>query len=480
MSRPTKRKAQVEYDRTPPQNIEAERSVLGAMLINPDAVGAAVEILRYSGEEMFYLEPHQYIYDAMVGCFSKAQPIDAVSMIDKLTQSGRLADAGGASYLAELTRAVPTSANVVVYANIVRDCAMLRHVIQTATRMATEAYTGEVAVDDIIARFQTEVNQISEQKSSIAVVSAYSAAQSLTNEVSEMLDAGKRMRGIETGLSGLDDILNGFQKKQLVIIGARPSVGKTALALSFAMNAGIELQIPTLIFSLEMPKEELCMRLMQAQGDVSTNRIMSGWQAKGEIPKMQQVTNILEDARLHIVDDPNVNILDVKAIARKFVAKQKAEHGIIIIDYLQLMNPVDRKIPRQEQVAEMSREAKRLAMELGWTVIALSQMNRKGDESDKQRLRLSHLRESGAIEQDANVVMLINEEPGGNTTITNISIDIAKNRGGAKGVVFLTYNKQRQTFHMQTNAKPPVGGYSVPASAEVEYYEDDEDFDPAF
>lgn len=486
MRREPKRKVQVDYDRTPPQNIEAERSVLGAMLINPDAVGAAIEVLRYSGEEMFYLEQHQHIYDAMVGLFAKAEPIDAVTMLGKLSDSGKLQAAGGASHLAELTRCVPTSAHVAEYAKIVRDCAMLRKVIHTATRMASEAYAGTVEIDDLIARFQTEVNKISEYNSSIAVVSAFSAAQSLTNEVSEMIEAGRKMRGLETGLSGIDDILNGLQKKQLVIIGARPSVGKTALALYMAAHIGIELRVPVLMFSLEMPKEELCMRLMQSEGDVSTSRIMTGWLAKGEIPKMQQVTNKLEASNLYIVDDCDVNILDVKAISRKFAAKSKAEQGVIIIDYLQLLNPVDRRIPRQEQVAEISREAKRLAMELGWTVIALSQMNRKGDESDKQRLRLSHLRESGAIEQDANVVMLINEEQGGTSSMANISVDIAKNRGGAKGVVFLTYNKQQQTFHMQTNATPPPPRAAIPASnrpkawydedRSEEYYEDEQAF----
>lgn len=473
MTHHIKRPERITFNKVPPQNIEAERSVLGAMLINPDAVGAAIEILRYEGEAMFYHEPHQHVYDAMVSLFSRAEPIDAVTILGKLSDSGKLQVVGGASYIAELTRAVPTSANVGEYAKIVRDCAMLRNIIHTATRMASEAYAGAVEIDDLIARFQTEVNQIAEHKSSIPVVSAFQAAQMLTDEVSEMLDAGKKMRGIETGLSGIDDILNGFQKKQLVIIGARPSVGKTALALSMAAHIGIELRVPVLMFSLEMPNEELCMRLMQSQGDVSTSRIMTGWLAKGEVPKMRQVTNTLEQANLYIVDDCNVNILDVKAISRKFAAKHKVEQGVIIIDYLQLLNAVDRRIPRQEQVAEISREAKRLAMELGWTVVALSQMNRKGDESDKQRLRLSHLRESGAIEQDANVVMLLNEESGGTGSLANISVDIAKNRGGAKGMVFLTYNKQQQTFHMQTNAKPPeVGRYSPPSYAQVEYSED--------
>lgn len=481
MIRP-RRPAPPTFDRTPPQNIEAERSVLGAMLLNPDAVGAAIEILRYEGEAMFYMEQHQHIYDAMVGLFAKAEPIDAVTMIGKLSDSGKLQTAGGASYLAELSRCVPTSANVGEYARIVRDCAVLRKIIHTAKRASSEAYAAETPVEDVLARLQSEINTITEQKSSIEIVSAYTAAQELTVEVEEMIASGKKTRGLEIGIASIDSALYGFQKKNLIVLAARPGVGKTAFALHCVQYVAIQCGIPVLMFSKEMGREEIMMRVMQSQGDVYKERILGGWQARGEVPKMQAVTKSLNGVPFGIVDEAHINILDVKTISRRFAAKHNVPHGLIVIDYLQLLDPVDRRIPRQEQVAETSREAKHLAMELGWSVLALSQLNRKGDESDKQRPRMSHLRESGAIEQDANIIMLMHEEEGGTGPIANMSIDIAKNRGGAKGFHYMTYDKERQTFQQQSNMPHTAKG-AVSQSTERpkvwyqdDYKEDDEGF----
>lgn len=482
MSRQPKRPAPPTFDRTPPQNIEAERSVLGAMLLNPNAVGVAIEILRYDGEAMFYLEQHQHIYDAMVALFAKAEPIDAVTMMGKLSDSGKLQAAGGALYLAELSKAVPTSANVAEYAKIVRDCAMLRKVIHTATRMSSEAYAANTSAEDVITRFQTEINAIAEQKSSIEIVSAFTAASELTVEVEDMISSGKKTRGLEIGIPSIDNALYGFQKKNLIVLAARPGVGKTAFALHCVQHVAISCGIPVLMFSKEMGREEIIMRVMQSQGDVYKERILGGWQARGEIPKMQSVTKSLSGVPFGIVDEAHINILDVKTISRRFADKHKVDHGLIVIDYLQLLDPVDRRMPRQEQVAETSRESKHLAMELGWSVLALSQLNRKGDESDKQRPRLSHLRESGAIEQDANVVGLLHNEEGGTSAVANVSIDIAKNRGGALGLHYMTYNKERQTFQQQLNAAPArQSAVAPPTNPPKVWYQDDyEEDDQAF
>lgn len=476
----------VVFDRTPPQDLVAERSVLGAMLLNPDAVGAAIEILGFNGGDMFYNPQHTHVYDAAVALFRHNLPVDAVTMMGELTRSGNLEAAGGASHLAELTRCVPTSANIEIYARQVENMAVLRNCIITATQLTSEAYSGTLSAEEIIAKFQTDINRIADRKSTTQIVSAGTIAQRVTNETEAMIASGKGTRGIEIGIRSLDDLLYGLKRKNLVIIGARPSVGKSAFALSIAEHAAIELDVPVLIFSLEMGDDELIMRTMQSISGVNSERIQTAFQAHGEIPKMQAATNILMDVPLQIVDKATINIVEVKTIARRFAAKYKGRHGLIIIDYLQLLSPVDRKVPRQEQVAEMSREAKQLAGELGWTVIALSQLTRPQDGSEKKRPVLSNLRESGAIEQDANVVLLMHEESADNEFESKLSINVAKHRGGAKGIRYVTYDKRSQRFFDQGHsgrsdsssdfeqrAAANVGQKGTPANFDL-YYEEDE------
>jgi replicative DNA helicase len=445
------------------------------MLLNPDAAGVAIEKLRYSGEDVFYHEPHKAVYNALVALFTKSTPIDLVTVMDALVAAGTLSEAGGVIYLMDLAKAVPTSANVEYYAGIVLNCAILRKAIQQAAMLASQAYAGETPSTDLLAKHQIEINKLADTQTAIQIVSAFTAAQELTSEVSAMIEAGQHMRGVEVGISGLDAVLYGLQRENLVVIAARPGVGKTALMLYMAAHIAIDLKIPVLLFSKEMSRDELIMRVMQMRGDIQKDRIMTGWQARGEIPKMQNTAAALDGVPLYIVDEAQLTILDVKTISRRFQAKHNVKHGVVAIDYLQILDPVDRKAQRQEQVAEMSRESKQLAKELGWTVIALSQLNRKGDETDKQRPRLSHLRESGAIEQDANVVMLLHEEKHDSETMTHISLEVAKNRGGKRGLVNLTYNKANQTFYMRDDrAQPPPQTHSYQAATNIEQdYEDE-------
>jgi replicative DNA helicase len=438
----------------PPHNLDAERATLGAMLLNPEAVGRAIEVLGPSGAEVFYHEPHQHIYDAFVAMAGSDRRMDVVTLTGELHQQGTMERAGGASYLASLTRAVPTSANVAHYAGIVRDMATLRAVISTSAQFSAQAHGGQVDAKELIAQAVANLSRLADRYSPVTVQDLHSVHQEVVEEAEAIIAEDRHYMGLETGVAPLDAILGGMQASDYIVIAARPSVGKTALMLQICMHVASK-GIPVLVFSLEMSAKSLSMRIMQRTAGVDTSRLRSGFLIREELPKMRNGAQQAIDVPLHICDKPGINILDMQTQARRMAQRYKGKHGLIAVDYLQLMSPIDRKVPRQEQVAEISRGIKAVARETGWTVICLSQFNREADEGSEPKL--SQLRESGAIEQDCDVALLLHRE-GRQAEYDELKLNVAKHRNGPTGSFLLHFRRKSQCFYeiARGQVEPPI------------------------
>jgi replicative DNA helicase len=413
-------KAAVNFDRTPPQNIEAERSVLGAMLLNPDAVGTAIEILRDRGEDMFYLEQHQHIYDAILALSAKNMPIDAVVMMDQLVRSGKLQAAGGVSYLAELTRAVPTSANVESYARIVFDCALLRDVIQTGTRLVSEAYSGETPAAVMLDHVERDLLRISQH----ATRTTNQPITTALDEAAESMIArirGESHTGCLSGYKDLDAVLWGFQPGDSIVLAARPSVGKTVFALNLAVEMAYQGK-RGIIFSLEMSAEALAQRLICGEAGVRSHDLREGKLGTHDIPRILAARDAIAALPIDIDDLSHLDVARLRSRSRQIAARQGLD--FVIIDYLQLMAGDTKAENRQVLIAEISRSIKGLARELKVPIILLAQLSRQAEEHKDGPPRLSWLRESGAIEQDADVVLMLARDS------SCLKVHVVKHRNG--------------------------------------------------
>ncbi len=434
------------FERTPPQSIEAERSVLGAMLLNPEAVGAAIEILHDNASDVFYAEAHQHIYAAMVELFKHASPVDATTLLSQLSRMAALERAGGASYIADLTGAVPTSANVEHYAKIVLDTAIFRKLISACTRLASQAYQGVGEVARLLDRAEQEIFSIAEQRQLNPVCSVSDLLDEGIHRIEEQMKSHTGITGLATGLHELDTLLAGLQPSDMVVLAARPSVGKTALALNIAAHATNRLGKGALIFSLEMSKEQLVHRLLCLEGNVNARRLREGFLAGNEFRKIQDAADVLSRAKLFVDDTPGIGPLELRSKARR----QAAMHHIdlIIVDYLQLMQGSGDPNNRQEAVAGISQAIKGIARELRVPVLALSQLNREAEKDDVGMPKLAHLRESGAIEQDADVVMILSRPPKheAEEKPNLIRVHVAKQRNGPTGIVEVYFDRETQRF----------------------------------
>jgi len=466
------------FDRVPPQNIEAERSVLGAMLLNPDVVGTAIEILRDDPSGTFYVEAHQHLYMAMLELFRHSTPVDSVTLYEQLNKDGTLDSSGGMSYIAGLTASVPTSANIEFYAKIVLESALLRRLISTCSRIAGEAYATEEPVEKILDQAEAAIFQIAERRQLNPVHHVGDLLEEGIHRIEEQIKAGTGITGVPTGFGQLDQMLSGLQPSDMIVLAARPSVGKTAFALNVAAHAAIHHKKKVIVFSLEMAKEQLVQRLLCMEGQVDSSRLRSGFLAKAEFPKLQRAAGVLMNAPLYIDDTPNISVIELRSKARRHAA----QHGgvdLIIIDYLQLMTGAARSESRQVEIAEISRFIKGIARELRAPVVALSQLSREAEKDDSGLPKLSHLRESGAIEQDADVVMMLARAPAheseGRENV--IRINIAKQRNGPTGFMDLLFEKNIQRF--RTIGGPPPGADAPPDHSSgpppEEYYAEDDD-----
>jgi replicative DNA helicase len=428
--------------RLPPQSLEAEESVLGGVLLDNTALDRVLEILR---PDDFYREAHRRIFRAMVVLSERNEPVDLVTLAETLRQRGELQDVGGAAYLAELAERVPTAANVAHYARIVREKAILRSLIATATEIATRGYEDTRDVKDLLDRAEQSIFQISEREVKPAFV-RIDALMNETFKVVERLHQQKQaVTGVTSGFADLDRLTAGLQPSDLVIIAGRPSMGKTAFALNIAANAALRAGTGIAVFSLEMSKEQLALRML------------------GELA---QAAHVLISTPIYIDDTPAITVLELRAKARRLWRDPAAKLGLVIVDYLQLMRSSETKDSREQEISEISRSLKALAKELQVPVIALSQLNRQVENRSPPKPRLSDLRESGAIEQDADVIMFIYREEVyvEETDKRGIAeVIVAKQRNGPIGSVELAFLREYTRFENRELVPEEVlgGGGSV-------------------
>jgi replicative DNA helicase len=449
------REPKPSLERVPPQNIEAEQAVLGAMLLNSDAVGAVIEVLREDPVDLFYVEAHKQIFQAIIALFRENRPVDEITLVDQLKRDGHYESSGGASYVAQLSGIVPTSANAEHYAKIVLNAAILRKLITTCTVIASSAYEGEEDANELLDRAENSIFSIAQTRELNPISKVGDLVNAAIEQIERLIASHTGISGLATGYTKLDEMLSGLQPSDMVVLAARPSVGKTALALNIASHVAIRENKGVMIFSLEMSREQLAQRLLCMEGRIDSARLRSGFLAKDEMSKLQPAASRLYSAPIYIDDTANITMLEIRSKARR----HKAQHDVqlIIIDYLQLMSGTgsNRRVEnRQVEISEISRNIKGLARELHLPVLALSQLSREAEKDDTGIPKLSHLRESGSIEQDADVVLMLWRLPAHqNPEDENlIKVSIAKQRNGPTGIVDLLFLKNMQRF--ENMAKP--------------------------
>jgi replicative DNA helicase len=432
--------------KVPPHNLEAEQSILSAILIENNTLPEVLEILS---EQDFYREAHRKIFKAMIELFERNEPADLVTLMNFLKERGQLESLGGASYLAELVDAVPMAVNAAHYAKIVQEKATLRRLIERAASITTRCFEDRGDVEEILDFAERSIFEISENK---IKPSFYPLGEILTETYKAVEDAYENkalVTGVPTGFRGLDEKTSGFQSGDLVVIAGRPSMGKTALALNIVRNAALETEEPSAIFSLEMSKEQLSLRMLSAEARVDSSRMRGGFLSEADLARINRAAGALYDLPIYIDDSPAISALEIRAKARRM--KMEKALGIIVIDYLQLMRGRGSAERRELEISEISRSLKALAKELHIPVIALSQLNRKVEERTNKRPVLSDLRESGAIEQDADVILFIYRDEVYNKEEDNrnkgmAELILAKQRNGPIGTVKLAFLEQYTRF----------------------------------
>lgn len=430
-------------DRLPPHNQEAEQAVLGAILIDPSVLVTVTEQLR---PEDFYRQGHQRLFQTMIELSERGEPVDLITITSELQDNRSLEEIGGVSYLTELADRVPTAANVAYYAQIVEEKAILRRLIRTATQIATSGYSGGEEVAQIIDQAEKKILQISQRR----IRQGFTPIRDVLMETFERIESlhynQGSLTGIPTGYPDLDRMTSGLQKSDLIILAARPSMGKTAFALNLAQNVAVRYEKPVAIFNLEMSAPQMVQRMLAAEGSIDAGVFRTGQLSEEDWEKLTMTISALADAPIFIDDTPGVTVFDIRAKLRRL----QAEHGLelVLIDYLQLIEGTGRD-SRQQEISEISRSLKLLARELNVPVIALSQLSRAVEQRQDKRPMLSDLRESGSLEQDADIVAFLyrddyyNEE----TEKKNIvEVLISKHRNGPIGKVELLFLKNYSKF----------------------------------
>jgi replicative DNA helicase len=393
-----------EFERTPPQDVIAEQSVLGGMLLSKDAISEVVEILR---ERDFYRPAHELIYDAIIDLYSRGEPADPVTVSAELTKRGDLTRAGGAPYLHTLISSVPTAANASYYAKIIRERAIMRRLVEAGTKIVQLGYTVEGEVDDAVNAAQAEVYAVTERRAAEDYIQLSELLPAAFDEI-EKISSGVMGEGVKSGFKDLDALTHGFHPGNMIVLAARPAVGKSTLGLDIARYASIHKGDTSVIFSLEMSRSEITMRMLSAEARVPLNNIRAGSLTDEEWARMARRMGEISEAPMFIDDSPNLSLMEIRAKARRL--KQRHNLKLIVIDYLQLMTSGKRVENRQQEVSEFSRQLKLLAKELNVPVIAISQLNRSPEQRSDKKPMLSDLRESGSIEQDADVVILLHRD----------------------------------------------------------------------
>jgi len=442
--------------RLPPQNLEAETSVLGAVLLENEALNRLLEILR---EDDFYREAHRRIFSAILHLYEHSEPVDLITLSEVLKTRGELDDVGGVEYLNSLVNAVPTAANISYYAKIIKEKAILRKLINRATEIVSQSYSNSGDVDEFIDQAERTIFEISEDRVRPSFYPIKDLIKSSFKTIERLYEKRQLITGVPTGFQRLDELTSGLQPSDLIIIAGRPSMGKTALALNIAQNASVQAAIPAAIFSLEMSKEQLALRMLCSEAKVDAHRLRGGFLSEADWPKLTRAAGSLSEAPLFIDDTPGLSALEMRAKTRRL----KIEHnlGLVIVDYLQLMRGRASADSREQEISDISRSLKALAKELSIPVIALSQLNRRVEERGDKRPQLSDLRESGAIEQDADVILFLYREEVYNKSEENrgkAELIIGKQRNGPTDKVDLVFLDKYTRFENLSGLK--VESYS--------------------
>ncbi|MEA5153369.1 replicative DNA helicase [Raineyella sp.] len=432
-------------DRQPPQDLVAEQSVLGAMMISKDAIAEVIELVH---SDDFYKPAHELIFDAILHLYSLGEPADAITVAEQLTKRGEIARVGGHTYLYDLVASVSVAANAGYYAQIVRDKAVLRRLVQASIKIAQLGYNAEGDVDDIVDEAQATMYAIADRRST----EDYKPLEQLiepTMDQMELIEAqGGVMSGVPTGFAELDELTAGLHSGQMVIIAARPGMGKSTLGLDICRSASIKHGLTSCIFSLEMSQTEITMRMLSAEASVPLSHMRQGTMSSDEWDRVSSKASLIGSAPLYVDDSPNLTMMEIRAKARRL--KQQHDLKLIVLDYLQLMSSGKKVESRQLEVSEFSRQMKLLAKELELPVIAISQLNRNPEKRDDKRPSVSDLRESGSLEQDADVIILVHRDDYYNKDesdrVGEADIIVAKHRNGPTKTVTVAFQGHYSRF----------------------------------
>jgi replicative DNA helicase len=430
-------------DRVPPQDLHAEQSVLGSMLINKDAIADCLEAVKAHD---FYRPAHELIFDAVLDLFGRGEPADAITVADELGKRGDLTRIGGQAYLHQLIQAVPTAANAGYYAEIVHERAVLRRLVEAGTRIVQMGYAqGEGDIDEIVNRAQAEVYSVAEKRGG----EDYNVLGDLLNETMEEIEAASGrtddLVGVPTGFLELDELTNGLHPGQMIVVAARPAVGKSTLGIDIARAAAIKHNMAAAVFSLEMSRTEITMRILSAEATIQLQDLRKGLKNQEQWTKLARIMGKISNAPLFIDDSPNMSLMEIRAKCRRL--KQQHNLRLVVIDYLQLMSSGKKVESRQQEVAEFSRALKLLAKELEVPVIAISQLNRGPEQRTDKRPQMSDLRESGSIEQDADVVILLHRDRSDPERDGEADVIVAKHRNGPTKDIVLAFQGHYSRFN---------------------------------
>ncbi|MCX5867141.1 MAG: replicative DNA helicase [Proteobacteria bacterium] len=428
-----------ELAKVPPQVTEAEQSVLGSILIENESIHRVIEVLRV---EDFYREAHRKIFQAMLDLNLKGEPVDLLTLSELLKTKGELDEVGGHSYLAQLADSVPTAANLLSYTRLVKDKAVLRGLMKVATGIVTRGYEADAEVEQLLDQAEREIFAISERKFRPSYFPIKEIIKENFKTIDRLYSQKGMLTGVPTGLTKFDELTCGLQPSELIVIAGRPAMGKSALALNIAEHAAVESKIPVVIFSLEMSREQVGLRLLCSRARINSHNLRRGMIGRQDTPRLVTAAGILSDAPIFVDDSPTLSVLELRAKSRRLRSEQKI--GLVVVDYLQLMRS-GRQIKsgdtREQEISEISRSLKSLAKELSIPVVALSQLNRMVEQRRDKKPILADLRESGAIEQDADLIAFIYRDEVYNSAPDNpkrgiAEIIIGKQRNGPAGILF--------------------------------------------
>ncbi len=430
--------------RIPPHSVEAEQSVLGSILLDKEAIISVSETLV---ADDFYKEAHKVIYESMLKLYNNQSEIDLITLADDLRDQGYLNDIGGLPYLTSLSTIVPTTSNIKYYINIVKDKSVVRQLISAANDIINSGYDGSLKIGDVLDNAEKKIFDISQERINNDFQQINQVLKDTYDMIEKLYIEKNEVTGLTTGFRDLNKKINGFQKSDLLLVAARPAMGKTAFALNLVQNASLKGDASVAVFSLEMSKEQLVQRMLSAQSNVELKKIKTGKLGANDWPRIIEAMAVLSEAKIHIDDTPGIKISELRSKCRKL----KIEKGLdlVLIDYLQLMEGEGNNESRQQEIAKISRSLKILAKELNCPVVALSQLSRAPEQRADHRPMLSDLRESGSIEQDADIVMFLyrDEYYNPDTERKNIGeVIVSKNRHGETGTVELVWFGEVQKF----------------------------------